>query len=166
MSILKHGVERLSDGCFSFFWAGEEVALVDFNQRLKDSQETMLGEINAFALGMDTKALCDNGKMLGKFEEIRAALAEANEEALLADGFEDALVGYVEAWLPCEGKSGKVTGSSPGVVALYDREKCVEVLVKRDGMTDEEALEYLEFNTLGAYMGPGTPAFATILRRL
>jgi hypothetical protein len=29
----------------------------------------------------------------------------------------------------------------------------------RDGMTEEEAFEYLEFNTLGAWVGEETPMF-------
>jgi hypothetical protein len=33
----------------------------------------------------------------------------------------------------------------------------VGVLVTRDGMTPEDAEEYLAFNTLGAYVGPATP---------
>lgn len=98
-------------------------------------------------------------------DEIRDAVHEANEEALFADGFEDALIGTVEAWLPCKsGKKDGGMGCSPGSIALYDREKCIEILVKRDGMTAEEADEYISFNVTGAYMGEGTPAFATILR--
>ena len=29
----------------------------------------------------------------------------------------------------------------------------------KDGMTDEEAMEYFEFNVVGAWMGEGTPIF-------
>jgi hypothetical protein len=86
-----------------------------------------------------------------KFEEIREYIAEMNEEALLADGFEDALIGYVCRF-----------GLNP--IALYDRDKCIDILKKRDGMTYEEAVEFFEFNTAGAWVGDGTPAFATILR--
>ncbi len=32
-------------------------------------------------------------------------------------------------------------------VAVYDIDKCVEVLVSRDGMTHEDADEFLSFNT-------------------
>lgn len=80
------------------------------------------------------------------FEEKKERLAEINPEALLANGFEDALIGYVQQFNK--------------TVALYDYNKCVAILVFRDKMTDEEAREFLEFNTLGAYAGENTPAFA------
>ena len=34
--------------------------------------------------------------------------------------------------------------------------------VRRDSMPYEEAIEYFEYNILGAYMGENTPAFATL----
>ena len=39
---------------------------------------------------------------------------------------------------------------------VYDAEKIRDLLMKRDGMTMEEAREYIEFNIEGAYMGPHT----------
>jgi hypothetical protein len=89
-----------------------------------------------------------------KFNEIKEQLAEIDEEILLADGFEDALVGYADGWI----------GKSRGTVAMYDRSKCIEILMKRDGMTEEESVEYFEFNTAGAYMGEKTPVFVTFLK--
>lgn len=73
-------------------------------------------------------------------------LAELNQDALLADGLEAALVGYT------------VNHHHPHV-AVYDIDKCVDVLVERDGMTPEEADEYLSFNTLGAYVGENGPLY-------
>lgn len=70
---------------------------------------------------------------------------EQFEGALLADGFEDALLGLGTRF------------THP--VAVYDYERCVRVLVERDGMTEEEAVEFLEFNTTGAYVGESTPVF-------
>jgi hypothetical protein len=86
-----------------------------------------------------------------KNDEIKEVVAEANEEALLADGFEDALLGYCER-----------CGTNP--VALYDQDKCIEILMKRDGMTREDAEEYFSFNTLGGFVGKASPMFAKILR--
>ena len=84
--------------------------------------------------------------------EIREAISHASEEALTADGFDDALIGYVEIFHK--------------VVALYDRERCIEILMKRDGMGRDEAVEFFEFNTIGSYVGEGTPGFATIMREV
>lgn len=72
-----------------------------------------------------------------------------DEDALLADGFEEAILGSV--YLPAVGR-----------VALYDVDRCLDILVKRDGMTEDEAVEYFEFNVAGAYVGPKTPLFAKV----
>ena len=79
-------------------------------------------------------------------QELLEALGEINQEALLADGLEDAFIGYT------------VNHHIPHV-AVYDIDKCIEVLVTRDGMTHEDADEYLSFNTLGAYVGENGPIF-------
>lgn len=84
-------------------------------------------------------------------EPLREFVTSVNPEALLADGFESALLGYVERF-----------GMDP--VALYDRDKCIEILMKRDGMDFEDAREYFDFNTIGAGMGKNTPAFASFPR--
>ncbi len=78
-------------------------------------------------------------------------LAELNPDALLADGLEAALVGYT------------VNHHHPHV-AVYDIDKCVDILVERDGMTHEEADEYLSFNTLGAYVGENGPLYVRFER--
>ena len=76
----------------------------------------------------------------------REAVAEGNEDMLFADGFDDALVGYIErAGMPS--------------IACYDKDKCIEILAK--DMTHEEAVEYFYFNTAGAYVGENTPCFFT-----
>lgn len=43
-------------------------------------------------------------------------------------------------------------------LAVYDLEKCIDVLVS-DGMTYEDACEYMDFNVLGAWVGDHTPVF-------
>ena len=73
-------------------------------------------------------------------------LKEINPEALLADGFEDAYIGWCE-----------VFNRPP--LAAYDRDKCIEILMERDGMDYEEAEEYFDFNVIDAYEGEYTPVF-------
>lgn len=85
-------------------------------------------------------------------DQITDELAEINPQALLADGLEDALVGYT------------VNHHHP-VVAVYDIDKCVKVLVERDGMKPEDADEFLSFNTLGAYVGENGPLYVRICRQ-
>lgn len=82
-------------------------------------------------------------------QEALEALEELNPEALLADGLEDAFIGYT-------------VNHHHAHVAVYDYGKCIEVLVARDGMTHEEADEFLSFNTLGAYVGENGPIYMVI----
>jgi len=85
-------------------------------------------------------------------DDAREFVAEMNPEALFADGFDDALIGYVRR-------------CSQPTLALYDYARCVQILVRNDGMSEEDADEFLEFNTLGAWVGKDTPAFAFLRRR-
>jgi hypothetical protein len=68
-----------------------------------------------------------------------------SEDALLADGFDDALLGI--------GRQFTLQ------IAVYDYEKCVAILMERDGMSDEDAREFMEFNVVGAFVGQQAPIF-------
>ena len=68
------------------------------------------------------------------------------EETLKVDGFDKAIMGYA-------GRCGM------NDVLLYSMKKIIKILKKRDGMTEDEALEYFYFNIKGSYMGEGTPLF-------
>ena len=70
---------------------------------------------------------------------------------MLFDGLEDALVGTCD-------RIGQPT------LAAYDYDKCIEILAK--DMTDSDdddpytmAVEYFDFNVIGAYIGESTPVF-------
>jgi hypothetical protein len=65
------------------------------------------------------------------------------EDALIMDGFDDAIIGVAE-------RCGQ-----PALVA-YSRNRCIEIL-EGQGMDHEEANEFFDFNCAGAWMGPGTP---------
>lgn len=74
-------------------------------------------------------------------------LAELNPDALTADGFDDAYIGFIE---------NRWTGDGLPV-AVYSRRKCIEILAK--DMDEDAAEEFFEFNVAGAYVGPYTPMF-------
>ena len=74
-------------------------------------------------------------------------VASHNEEAVLADGFDEAFIGMVER---C---------GLPAPVVLYDKGKCIQILIYRDGMTYEDAEEFFDFNVTGAWVGEYTPMF-------
>ena len=77
-------------------------------------------------------------------------LIEENPEYLTADGFDDAIVGTAERF-------------GMHKVVLYDTSKCIDILMKRDKMTEEEAIEFFYYNVVGSWMGEYTPAFAEII---
>lgn len=74
---------------------------------------------------------------------------EIYEDLLLADGFDEAFIGV-----------GRRCGQPN--IAVYDSEKCIEVLQKGGDMTEEEAMEYFEFNVVGAWVGDHTPMFVEL----
>jgi hypothetical protein len=84
-------------------------------------------------------------------DDIVAYLEETGEDILLADGFEDAFIGLAE-------RCGQPT------IAAYDLNRCIEILMVRDGMSEEEAIEFFTFNVIGAYAGELTPTFLHVMR--
>ena len=75
-------------------------------------------------------------------------LMEEFEGALMATGFEEALIGF--------GYQFNKT------LAVYDRNKCLNILMST-GMDYEEAVEYFEFNVVGSYVGETTPVFISLI---
>ena len=67
---------------------------------------------------------------------------------LKADGFDGAVIGTTLLW-----------GTEGNDVLVYSAEACINILIERDGMDYEEAVEFFEFNVTGAYMGKQTPIF-------
>ena len=68
----------------------------------------------------------------------------SSDDLLKWDGFDDAILGV---------------GSRCGMddILVYSKKKMTDILVSRDEMDVEEAIEYLDFNVLGAYIGKRTP---------
>jgi hypothetical protein len=84
---------------------------------------------------------------VGSPKDIMDMLAELNPEAIMYDGFDDAIVGIIAR-------------CSTEPLALYDREKCLKILVDQ-GATYEEALDYFCYNVEGCWAGPHTPFIAS-----
>jgi hypothetical protein len=66
---------------------------------------------------------------------------------LKIDGHDNAIIGPAMIW----------RDNTTVDVLVYDAEVIRETLIKRDGMSPEDAREYIEFNIEGAYVGEGTP---------
>jgi hypothetical protein len=65
----------------------------------------------------------------------------------LADGFDDAFVGTT------------ISAFGRKQVALYDYDKCILILMNDNHMNEEDAIEYFDYNVIGAWVGEGTPIF-------
>jgi len=63
---------------------------------------------------------------------------------LKADGFNAAIIGMADDIATGEHR------------LIYDANKCIDILIEQ-GMTDDEAVEYFEFNVSGSYVGDSTP---------
>jgi len=79
-------------------------------------------------------------------DDIVNMLQDENPEALLADGFEAACIGLAR-------RCGQPT------ILVYDYRLGLDVLMNRDGMSSEEAVEWMEFNVVGAWAGEHTPTW-------
>lgn len=66
-------------------------------------------------------------------------------DALIMDDYDDCIMGVCYRF-----------GQEP--IVAYDRSKVLNKLVSQ-GMTYEEAVEFHEFNQIGAWMGDTTPCF-------
>ena len=62
------------------------------------------------------------------------------EDLLKADGFDDAIIGL----------------DNSSMRLIYSKNTCIEILIS-DGMTEEDALEYFEYNVSSAWFGDMTP---------
>jgi|TARA_B110000908_G_scaffold83325_1_gene99753 hypothetical protein len=62
------------------------------------------------------------------------------EEIVLADGFDKAIIGV----------------SNNDMRVIYSKSLCIDILMSQ-GMDEDEALEYFEYNISGAYVGEKTP---------
>jgi hypothetical protein len=76
------------------------------------------------------------------------SVQEVDPGILQADGLEDALIGICHQF-------------GRPAVAAYDYDKVIEILMSQS-MTHEEAVEFFEFNIVGAWVGEYTPVFIAL----
>ena len=79
-------------------------------------------------------------------------IAYFDESVILADGFELAFLGCGYSY--------------SGSYAIYNLGTCIQILIQRDGMTYDEAEEYIEFNVTGAFVGDRMPVFLVPMKEL
>lgn len=78
-------------------------------------------------------------------------IGDINPESMYPTDMKEAIIGYVERF-----------GMKP--LVLLDKEKCLQILMRDGEMSRDEALEFFEYNTIGAWMSEGTPCFATLTK--
>jgi|TARA_R110002020_G_scaffold258651_2_gene472441 hypothetical protein len=83
--------------------------------------------------------------------KLREELATSfGDDLLFADSFDSAIIGVS---IGCDSER-----------VIYDTEKMAEILVTFDDMTEQEAWEFLEFNTFNAYVGEHTPIYLSTIQ--
>jgi hypothetical protein len=73
-----------------------------------------------------------------------------NKTTLKAEGFDDCVVGI----------GSRMDNDVP--IIIYDYDKCVKTLAEKNSMSLEDAMEYMDFNVTGAWLGDGTPMFVRV----
>jgi hypothetical protein len=71
---------------------------------------------------------------------------ELAPDAMIMPGYDDCILGTAELF-------GKPT------LIAYDKDKVINKLIRKEGMTHDEAYEWFEHNMVGSYVGEGTPVF-------
>ena len=60
--------------------------------------------------------------------------------SITVDGFDDA-------------KIGVMSRAGQDDIVVYNYGKCVDILMKREGWSDEEAEQWIEYNEIGVFVG-------------
>ena len=80
---------------------------------------------------------------------IRDIIDEHYPDALVMDGYDNCIIGICHRF------------GQPPLVA-YDQKKIIDRHVS-DGATYEQAIEFFEFNQIGAWVGERTPVFIQVM---
>ena len=101
-----------------------------------------MGARSAYGHGInDGTSVTDRDTSMVKRKQIEKDYPDI--KLLFADGFDDAIIGVAQQF---------------NIMSVaYNRDKCIEILMK--DMDQLEAIEYFEFNVIGAYVGEQTPTF-------
>ena len=84
--------------------------------------------------------------------DVTELIENLGDEAVLMDGFDDCIIGVLERF-------------GMDSIVLYDKQKVIEKLMAPLAgfpATEEEALEYYEYNMLGSWIGERTPGFVIL----
>ncbi len=92
--------------------------------------------------------------MSDTYKNIEEFADEMGVEGLItADGYDEAFLGVADRF-----------GKEP--VAVYDYDMCIQILMRDNDMDFEEALEFFEYNTIGAFIDDNQPVYLHLSQHL
>ena len=92
--------------------------------------------------------------MSDTYKNIEEFAEEMGVEGLItADGYDEAFLGVADRF-----------GKEP--VAVYDYDMCIQILMRDNDMDFEEALEFFEYNTIGAFIDDNQPVYLHLSQHL
>ena len=59
-------------------------------------------------------------------------------------------------------KIGVMRRAGQDNIVVYDYEKCVQILRNKEALTEDEAVEWMEYNVVPCWHGEGTPGFLVL----
>lgn len=86
--------------------------------------------------------------MIANADRVRQYVERHEIETLFADGLDDAVIGLT-----------RELGSGAYRV-VYDTARVIQILINDHGMDEDDALEHLECNIVGAHVGECTPVWS------
>ena len=88
--------------------------------------------------------------MMSKGKRILEVLTNENPDAIVYEDMDDALIGIYRGDLARQ-------DMQDNSIAVYSYVKVIETYIKRDGMSEEVAVEFYDFNVAGGYIGEYQP---------
>ena len=90
--------------------------------------------------------------MMSKGKRIQEVLTNENPDAIIYDNMDDALIGVHRGIT--HGQAGLYPEEA---IAVYSYVKYIEIYIERDGMSEEDAVEFFDYNVAGGYVGKFQP---------
>ena len=79
-------------------------------------------------------------------------LTDENPDAIIYDDMEEALIGLYRGR-----NNGQAETYTEDTIAVYSYVKFIQIYIDRDGMSEEEAIEFFDFNVNGLILGKNQP---------
>lgn len=109
-------------------------------------------DFSTVEFSQDSDSISNSNDFIDKIADMGDE-SEGSSKALIANGYNEAIIGIVDRY----------SNAIKTPVLAYSISRMLDIIVNRDGMDYDDALEYLEFNVLDAWMGDGTPIYVNDL---